>query len=65
MLALLIPRIAVFVRRMHDIDKSGWLALILFIPIVGGVIGFIMALLPGTMGYNDYGPDPKMEEFSS
>ena len=59
--ALLIPRIAVFVRRMHDIDKSGWLALLIFIPIVGSLFGFVLALLPGTNGPNDFGEDPKMQ----
>jgi uncharacterized membrane protein YhaH (DUF805 family) len=58
-LALLIPNIAVTVRRFHDQDKSGWLYLLNFIPYVGGIIVFVMMLFEGTRGPNQYGPDPK------
>ena len=51
-LAALIPSIAVGVRRMHDVDKSGWF---LLIPIYN----LILAATPGTVGPNEYGPDPK------
>ena len=58
-LAVLIPAIAVSVRRMHDINKSGWWVLIVFVPFVGWLILLIMALIAGTTGDNAYGPDPK------
>lgn len=61
-LAILIPSIAVGVRRFHDQDKSGWMLLLSFIPLVGGLIVFIFMLLEGTRGPNRYGPDPKAEE---
>ena len=61
-LALLIPSIAVGVRRLHDINKSAWMLLVGLIPLVGAIILLIWALQPGTQGDNDYGPDPKAGE---
>lgn len=58
-LAILIPGIAVQVRRWHDRDMSGWFALLNFIPYVGGLIVFVFMVLPGTEGENRFGPDPK------
>lgn len=37
-LALVIPNVAVAVRRLHDVNKSGWWTLIAFIPIIGGIM---------------------------
>lgn len=51
-LAVLIPSIAVGVRRMHDVNKSGWY---LLIPIYN----LILACTDGTKGDNQYGADPK------
>ena len=51
-LALLIPGIAVSIRRMHDADKSGWFMLI-------PIYNLILACTEGTRGPNEYGPDPK------
>jgi len=36
-LAVLIPSLGVLIRRLHDIDKSGWMILISFIPFIGGI----------------------------
>ncbi len=58
-LAIIIPSIAVQVRRFHDQDKSGWLVLLNFIPYIGAIIVFVFMLLEGTNGPNRYGPDPK------
>ncbi|MBO3731718.1 DUF805 domain-containing protein [Glycomyces niveus] len=58
-LALLLPTIAVFVRRLHDVDKSGWWYLINFVPGVGGIILLIICIPEGAQGTNQYGPDPK------
>lgn len=52
-LVILIPSIAMGVRRMHDTDHSGWW---LLVPIVG----FIFAVSDGTRGNNRFGPDPKV-----
>lgn len=63
-LAILVPSIAVQVRRFHDQDKSGWHILLGFIPIVGGFILLVFMCLPGTEGENSYGPDPKGADFA-
>lgn len=57
-LAILIPGIAVQVRRFHDRDMSGWFVLLNFIPYLGGLIVFVFMVLPGTQGSNRFGPDP-------
>ena len=58
-LAIIIPSLAVTVRRLHDQDKTGWLVLLGLIPFVGGLILLVFMLLEGTKGPNQYGPDPK------
>ena len=58
-LAVLIPTLAVMVRRLHDIDRTGWWILINLIPLVGTIVLLVFALTPGTPGSNRYGPDPK------
>lgn len=58
-IAILIPAIAVQVRRFHDRDMSGWFVLLNFIPYVGGLIVFVFMVLPGTPGENRFGLDPK------
>jgi len=60
-LAVLVPTIAVGVRRLHDADKSGWWVLLGLIPIVGQIILIAFWVLDGTPGPNWYGPDPKRE----
>ena len=60
-LASIIPSWAVTVRRLHDQDKSGWFALLTFIPYIGPLILLVMAFLPGTDGENEYGFDPRTE----
>ncbi|MCR4572215.1 MAG: DUF805 domain-containing protein [Lentisphaeria bacterium] len=58
MLATLIPSIAVCIRRLHDINKSGSYFLIILIPIVGGILLVLDYCKEGTMGPNQYGNDP-------
>lgn len=60
-LALLIPNIGVSIRRLHDIDKSGWFLLLGLIPIVNFYLIYLFAT-EGTVGSNQYGPDPKAGE---
>jgi uncharacterized membrane protein YhaH (DUF805 family) len=57
-LALLIPTLAVYVRRLHDTGKSGWYFLLNFIPLVSLVV-FIFTLLESDKFTNKYGKDPK------
>jgi len=54
-LAVLLPSIAVSVRRMHDVGKSGWFILI-------PIYNLILAFTNGDSGENEYGPDPKNGE---
>jgi uncharacterized membrane protein YhaH (DUF805 family) len=56
-----IPGIAVSVRRMHDLDKSGWMVLLALVPLVNFYYLYLL-LQPGTPGPNRYGPDPKGAE---
>ena len=58
-LAVLIPGFAVFVRRMHDIGKSGWWWLISFIPLIGIIVLIVFCCLDSQPGENQYGPNPK------
>jgi uncharacterized membrane protein YhaH (DUF805 family) len=58
-LLLALPSFAVAVRRLHDINRSGWYWLLAFIPVVGAVILLFWFLKRGTAGGNDYGSDPK------
>jgi uncharacterized membrane protein YhaH (DUF805 family) len=59
LLAVFIPTLAVVVRRLHDQNKSGWFIFMNFIPWVGGIIMFVFMVSEGTVGSNQYGPDPK------
>lgn len=56
--ALLLPTIAVSVRRLHDIGKSGWYYFLNLIPLIGSLILFVM-YVQDSKPYNVYGPSPK------
>jgi uncharacterized membrane protein YhaH (DUF805 family) len=56
-LALILPSIAVGVRRLHDIDRTGWWLLLLF-TIIGIILLIVWYCTKGTTGSNRYGPDP-------
>jgi uncharacterized membrane protein YhaH (DUF805 family) len=58
-LAVLIPGIAVAVRRLHDQGKSGWWYFIVLVPIIGGIWFLILMVTDSTPGENEYGPNPK------
>jgi uncharacterized membrane protein YhaH (DUF805 family) len=60
-LAVLIPGIAVSIRRLHDTDRSGWMLLLGLIPLVGAIILLVFYIGEGTPGTNRFGPDPKRE----
>jgi uncharacterized membrane protein YhaH (DUF805 family) len=57
-LALILPSIAAGVRRLHDTDKSGWWLLLSFIPVVGIIVLIVFFCQRGTVGPNQFGPDP-------
>ena len=58
-LAILIPSIAVGVRRLHDTDRSGWWLLVALIPIIGTIALLIFLLLDSNPGDNRFGANPK------
>jgi uncharacterized membrane protein YhaH (DUF805 family) len=58
-LAVLIPTLAVTVRRLHDIDRTGWWIFINLIPLIGFIVLLVFAVTDGTPGSNRYGPNPK------
>lgn len=58
-IAVIIPSLAVCVRRLHDVGKSGWFYFISFIPIVGAIWLLVLFLTAGNVGDNEYGADPK------
>ncbi|UOO82401.1 DUF805 domain-containing protein [Uruburuella testudinis] len=60
-LAFFLPALAVMVRRLHDIDRSGWWALLNLIPLANLVL-LVFACFEGTRGSNRFGPDPKQQE---
>jgi len=58
-LALLIPGLAVAIRRLHDTNKSGWWILIALVPLVGIIVLIVFLATDGDPGANQYGnPDP-------
>jgi len=57
--ALIVPSIAVGVRRLHDTGKTGWWMLLAIIPFVGWIILVIFFVIDGQSQYNIYGNDPK------
>lgn len=59
-LALLLPGLGLAVRRMHDINKSGWWILINLIPVVGNIIFIIFACKDSDPYPNQYGPVPNV-----
>ena len=60
-LALLIPGIAVGVRRLHDVGKSGWNLLFILLPIIGWIILLVWYVRDSEPGSNRWGTNPKGE----
>ena len=58
-LAVLIPSLAVTIRRLHDTGRSGWWIFISLIPVIGGIVLLIFMLLDSQPGENRYGANPK------
>ncbi|WP_026473209.1 DUF805 domain-containing protein [Alkaliflexus imshenetskii] len=59
-LVLLIPALAVTVRRLHDIGKSGWMILVGLIPFIGAIWLLVLMATDSNLGENQYGPNPKL-----
>lgn len=59
---LLISSLMLSIRRLHDLNKTGWFVLLNFIPVVNFFWGLYLLFAKGTIGPNDYGPDPLAAE---
>lgn len=62
-LALLLPSLAVVVRRLHDTNRSGWWILFNLVPLVGPITILVFMCLDSTPGANRFGPNPKVVPF--
>ena len=58
-LATIVPAIAVLVRRLHDTGRSGWWALIGFVPVAGAIALLVFTVADSEAQQNSYGPSPK------
>jgi len=63
-LAVFIPSLAVGVRRLHDVGKSGWYLLIILIPIAGPIWFLVLMCTDSQPGDNQYGPNPKEQQLA-
>ncbi len=61
LLATLLPGLALSVRRLHDTGKSGWMFLIVLIPLIGGIWLIVLMAKEGDAEENKYGTNPKIE----
>lgn len=58
--ASIVPSLSIQVRRLHDVDKSGWYMLLNFVIIIGWIWLLVLNILDSTPGSNKYGPNPKV-----
>ncbi|MCG7561594.1 MULTISPECIES: DUF805 domain-containing protein [Pseudoalteromonas] len=58
-LAIIIPSIALSVRRLHDTGRSGWWVLLSLIPLIGPIVLIVFYVMDSKPGENEYGPNPK------
>lgn len=59
-LAVLIPSIAIGIRRLHDTNHSGWWLLLAFVPIIGWIVLLYFYIIDTQLSDNQYGPNPKV-----
>ena len=57
-LATFLPSLAVAIRRLHDIDRTGWWIFLVLIPLIGAIVLIVWYCTKGTPGPNQFGPDP-------
>nr|WP_315229607.1 DUF805 domain-containing protein [uncultured Albidiferax sp.] len=58
-IGMLLPSLGVSVRRLHDIDRSGWWLLIALVPVVGAIVLLVFCVRDSQPGTNRFGPNPK------
>lgn len=61
-LFVFMPGLTLSVRRLHDVGKSGWMFLIILIPIIGAIWLFILYVTDSESESNEYGPNPKINQ---
>ncbi|MDD3115560.1 MAG: DUF805 domain-containing protein [Anaerovibrio sp.] len=62
-LVMTVAGITMGIRRLHDLNRTGWWMLVELIPILGSLIlSVYLMFFKGTDGYNEYGPDPLQED---
>ncbi len=61
-LFILVPGIAVAIRRLHDTGRSGWWYLLALLPVIGAIVLLIFFVQDSEQGTNKYGPNPKSME---
>lgn len=64
-LAVLIPSLAVAIRRLHDVGKSGWYYLLVLLPIIGPIWLIVLFATEGEQGDNRFGSNPKNDNFEN
>lgn len=64
-LVVLVPGLAVLVRRLHDVGKSGWMFLVAFIPIAGAIWLLVLLCTDSERGSNKWGLNPKEEPLAN
>ena len=57
-----VGNVMLMIRRLHDLNKSGWFALIAIIPLIGAIFSIYLFFAPGQVGWNRYGADPLQDE---
>ncbi len=60
-LGIFLPSLGVGIRRLHDVNKSGWMLLISLIPLIGWIWIIVLMATKGDEGENQYGPAPVLE----
>lgn len=60
---LIVPALALQVRRLHDLNLSGWWLLLALLPYLGQAALLVALCLPGTRGDNRFGADPRQQMF--
>ena len=58
-LGVIVPSLALGVRRLHDINRTGWWLLLIFVIVIGWIVLIVWAIKRGDDGPNKYGPDPR------
>lgn len=59
LLAIIVPSLAVLIRRLHDTSRSGWWALLLLVPLIGAIVILVFTIQDSKLGDNQFGPNPK------